>query len=151
MFYNFYKRILLKTLPPLIRVSGLTPPAFAAVAAIIENSQKEILAIDLAYKSGFSLPGGGVNAGESLEQALIREVKEETNLDVKSYSYIGSNYQMKGAFGVVSACYKVQIKDIKQLKSSSEGEIFWTKPIELYKNCAYGDIRKHLKSYFNFK
>ncbi len=150
MLYNFYKRILLKVLPFLIRLSGLTPPAFAATAAIIENSNKEILAIDLAYKAGYSLPGGGVNAGESFEEALIREVKEETNLDVKSYTYLGSNYQSKGAFAVVSACYKVEIKDIKKLKSSSEGEIFWIKPIDLYKNCAYGDIKKHLKSYFNF-
>lgn len=33
---------------------------------------------------GYSLPGGGVDKGESLEQALERELKEETNLDVKA-------------------------------------------------------------------
>jgi len=33
----------------------------------------------------FVLPGGGVEEGETVEEALIREVKEETNLDVKKF------------------------------------------------------------------
>lgn len=34
-------------------------------------------------KGKWSVPGGLVELGESLEKALIREVKEETNLDVE--------------------------------------------------------------------
>ncbi len=32
---------------------------------------------------GFDLPGGAVEKGETLEEALVREVKEETGVDVK--------------------------------------------------------------------
>ena len=33
---------------------------------------------------GYSLPGGGVETGESLEQALEREIQEETGLTIKA-------------------------------------------------------------------
>lgn len=39
----------------------------------------------------FGLPGGRLNKGETIEKALIREIKEETGLEVKKYKmcYLG--------------------------------------------------------------
>ena len=36
------------------------------------------------YAECWHLPGGGIDEGENKEQALVREVKEETNLDIGS-------------------------------------------------------------------
>ncbi len=38
---------------------------------------------------GLALPGGFVDVGESVEDALRREMKEETNLDVQIISLLG--------------------------------------------------------------
>ncbi|NPA88080.1 MAG: NUDIX hydrolase, partial [Epsilonproteobacteria bacterium] len=38
---------------------------------------------------GYALPGGFVDYGEKVEEALIREMKEETNLDVMIEKILG--------------------------------------------------------------
>ena len=62
-----------------------------AQALIIEDGRVLLakhhdLTIDAVY---WCMPGGGVEAGESPEQAAIRELKEETNLDIRIIDQIG--------------------------------------------------------------
>lgn len=65
----------------------------AAVVAIIENQKGEILVARRAKepaKGTLDLPGGFADLNETIEQSLIREVKEETNLDVTSFEFLFS-------------------------------------------------------------
>lgn len=41
------------------------------------------------YINRFDLPGGSQESGEKLEDTLIREIKEETNLTIKSFHQLG--------------------------------------------------------------
>jgi ADP-ribose pyrophosphatase YjhB (NUDIX family) len=55
------------------------------VDIIIEMNSDSILLIQRKNDPiGWALPGGFVDYGESLENAAIREAKEETNLDITS-------------------------------------------------------------------
>ena len=53
------------------------------VAAIIKEENK-IYSTHIGngeFKDGWELPGGKVDPGEFFDEALVREIKEETNLD----------------------------------------------------------------------
>ena len=50
---------------------------------------EKMVIVYAAAKGYWGHPGGGVEPGESIEQALIREIKEETNMRVVSQHIIG--------------------------------------------------------------
>ena len=52
-------------------------------AAIIKNEKGEILLQSRSDRDKWGLPGGCQELGERLQDTIIREIKEETNLDVK--------------------------------------------------------------------
>lgn len=52
-------------------------------AAIIVNEQGQILMQSRADRDMWGLPGGCQELGETMEETVVREVKEETNLDVR--------------------------------------------------------------------
>jgi 8-oxo-dGTP diphosphatase len=64
-----------------------------AVGAVISDEAGRILLVQRAHEPAvgrWSLPGGRVERGESRRQALVREVKEETGLDVVVVEQLGS-------------------------------------------------------------
>jgi len=55
-----------------------------------EDTFKGIVLIERKNEpKGLALPGGFVDIGESVENALIREMQEETNLDVEIVKLLG--------------------------------------------------------------
>lgn len=58
-----------------------------AVYAIIVRGNKILL---VSERNSYHLPGGGVNLGETPEDAVVREAKEETGLDISNPRLVGS-------------------------------------------------------------
>lgn len=62
-------------------------------AIILENDNREILLYlrdnkpDIPFPNYWDLIGGHVEEGETPEEALIREVKEELDIDLKEYTF----------------------------------------------------------------
>lgn len=57
----------------------------AAIGIIFNYNKTEVLAIKRRDIPIWVLPGGGIDPGETPDDAVIREVKEETGYDVKVY------------------------------------------------------------------
>ena len=68
---------------------------FLAVDGIIklydenENFQGIVLIERLNRPLGVAIPGGFVDIGETVENAVVREMKEETTLDITIESFLG--------------------------------------------------------------
>ena len=59
------------------------------VGATIFNTNNQLLLIKThKWHHKYGLPGGKIDVGETSEQALIREIKEETNLDIGEIEFI---------------------------------------------------------------
>jgi 8-oxo-dGTP pyrophosphatase MutT (NUDIX family) len=52
------------------------------VRAIVLDMEGRVFLIKHSYSVGWQLPGGGVEAGETLIDALAREVREEGNIEL---------------------------------------------------------------------
>src|SRR3954466_6319036 len=69
------------------------PPAVFCVGAVVRDTAGRLLLIRRGHEPSrglWSLPGGRVEPGETLEQAVVREVHEETGLEGRVGAPIGS-------------------------------------------------------------
>ena len=104
------------------------------VLCLIEDGNK-ILLQNRAKKDwrGYALPGGHVEPGESFVDAVIREMKEETGLDIEHPQLCGVKEWINedGSRYVVFLFRADQFTG--QLTSSAEGRVFWLEKDEVLK------------------
>ena len=116
----------------------------AVVALIIKDGL--ILGISRRHdKSIYGLIGGKVDPGETLKEALIREVKEETSVVVKDCVLVYERVELgDGPNGVdyYSRCYYATEWSGEPI-SSEEGEVKWLTAEEVTSTkAAFGDYNR---------
>lgn len=65
-----------------------TRPLRLGVSGLLYREER-VLLVEHSYRDGWCLPGGGVEPGESLEQALHRELREELTAEIGALSLHG--------------------------------------------------------------
>lgn len=79
---------------------------------------------------GYTLPGGHIEAGESIVDAVIREMQEETGLTILNPRLCGvKQFPIKGGRYIVFLFRADQYEG--ELCSSAEGDMHWIKKEEL--------------------
>ena len=77
LFYRAAKPVL----HPLYRqLRGMT---LGTRTLLLRNGDSEILLLRHTYSPGWLLPGGGVERGESIAEAAIREIREEAGIEAE--------------------------------------------------------------------
>jgi len=121
------------------------------VDAIVETEEGIILVKRKNPPYGWALPGGFVDYGETLEEAIKREVKEEINLDVDNlyqfHTY--SSPERDPRFHTISTVFVIKAKG--RLKAGDDAEkVKVFSEDNLPTNIAF-DHAKIIKDYFQFK
>lgn len=113
------------------------------VDAVVQVDERNIILIKrrfAPYKGKYALPGGFIKYNENPEQAIVREVREETNLAVKIISKIGT-YDQKGRDPrgkIVSTAFRCRLaKDISMLQEGDDALKVNIIPIEELKNLKF--------------
>lgn len=99
----------------------------SSTIAIIINSNDELLIATRAHdpaKGTFDLPGGFVDMNETGEEAVIREVKEETGLHVSQAKYMFSipNTYVYSGFEVhtLDLVYLCKVDDMRNMQAEDD-------------------------------
>ena len=82
--------------------------------------------------TGVTFPGGHIESGESLAEAMVREVFEETGLTIKNPRLCGM-YDWVYEDGIRYLVFIYKAMEFEgSLKSSAEGNVRWIKKEEFF-------------------
>lgn len=101
----------------------------AAVGAIVADAHGRVLFVRRAKdpcRGKLGLPGGFVDGGETLEEAVVREVLEEANLNIKDIDYLTSgpnDYVYQGnSIAVTDVFFACTVESFEPMKAI-DGEV----------------------------
>lgn len=104
---------------------------------MIENPENGQVLVQkrVKYWTGVTFPGGHIEKGESFTQSAVREVKEETGLDIKNPKLCGTVHWCHKDTDerYIVLLYKATEFSGELVDKTDEGEVFWINK-EYFKN-----------------
>jgi 8-oxo-dGTP pyrophosphatase MutT (NUDIX family) len=139
----------------------LAPKANSVVPSanvIVVNDQGEILMIHRTDNDNWAVPGGGMDLGESITDAAVRETQEETGITCEVTGLVGiytnphhvilytSNGEVRQEFSIVFTAQPVG----GQLRPSSESsEPQWVSPATVARLQMHPSMRQRIQHYLD--
>jgi len=116
---------------------------YVSVAGYVTNDAGEILLIK-SPRRGWEYPGGMVEPGETFEEALKREVKEETGVDVEITGFIGLCKNIEK--DIVNLDFSCKYKGGNLTVSDESTAVMWVKREQAMDMVTFPLTRKRLEN-----
>ncbi|NCN45013.1 MAG: hypothetical protein COU63_00345 [Candidatus Pacebacteria bacterium CG10_big_fil_rev_8_21_14_0_10_36_11] len=118
-------------------------PAASTSIALIKDGKILLAKRGIEPKFGeWDILGGFIEAGESCEEAVIREMKEETGLDVEIKEFLGSVWDIYNERPSIPFLYLVEAKDPEQkpIAQDDVADLQWFSLKEIPQKLAFRNV-----------
>lgn len=129
----------------------MSKPHYQVAAAVIIDGEELLVARrgkQSRHPGRWEFPGGKREAGETIEECLIREIKEELNLDVKLIKKVASVEHEYDDISIDLHAFICRLAENEE-KPGSNDHINWVKPCRLADYNLLPPDRKILVSLLN--
>jgi 8-oxo-dGTP pyrophosphatase MutT (NUDIX family) len=110
-----------------------------AVTAVVQDDSGRVLLIHRTDNDRWALPGGGTELGETVSQTVMREVREETGIEVEVVGLVGIYSDPRHVIAYddgevrqqFSLCFHARPVGGSLSSSSESSEVRWIAPDDL--------------------
>lgn len=132
------------------------PPANSlvpAVAAVVQDGTGKILLIRRTDNDLYAIPGGAQDIGETVTQAVVREAREETGIEIEVTNLVGiysdprhviayDNGEVRQEFSI---CFRAKPIGGQVRTSCESREVVWIEPINLGRLDMHPSVRLRIE------
>lgn len=134
-----------------------TTSVVPSTTAVVTDEAGRIVLVKRVDNQLWALPGGGIELGESIEDTAVREVKEETGLDVEVTGLIGiytnPNHVIEYSNGEVrqqfSLCYTTRLIGGELHYDAESTDIAWVTADQLDDHPMHPSMRLRVQHYLD--
>lgn len=117
---------------------------------VTDKSEKQAVVIDRVRSwCGIAFPGGHAEDGESIYDSAVREIREETGLEIKNLTSCGFMYWFNNQTGDRYFTYFYKTSDFtgELISGTDEGRVFWADLASLPQMKLAPNMERYLKMF----
>lgn len=116
---------------------------FVSVAALVTNDLGQILLVKSPWR-GWEYPGGLIEPGETFQEALHREVREESGVEIEITGFVGICKNIER--DIVNIDFTARYLSGELRTSEESTEVIWASPEEAMSLITFPLTRKRLEN-----
>ena len=121
----------------------MTPTHLVSVAALVTNEKGQILLVNSPWR-GWEYPGGLIEPGETFQEALKREVREEAGVEIEITSFVGICKNV--GKDIVNIDFTARYIGGELTTSEESTEVTWATPEEAMEMITFPLTKKRLQN-----